>query len=96
MAVAKKIDPQLRDQASKILGELGLTMSDAVRILLIHIVKEKEFPLDLTPNALTIETLSKSERGEDVYEAKNVEDLFQQLGIWLCIFHNMLDSLKKT
>ena len=32
-------------------------------------------------NALTAETLAKSERGEDVYKAKDYRDLFDQLGI---------------
>lgn len=81
MAEVKKIDPALKEQASKILNEMGLTVSDAVKILFTYIVKEKEFPLALTPNKLTIETLTKSERGEDVYDAKDSEDLFRQLGI---------------
>ena len=31
------------------------------------------------PNALTAQTLAKSERGEDVHHAKNADDLFEQL-----------------
>jgi DNA-damage-inducible protein J len=33
------------------------------------------------PNALTAETLEKSERGEDVHRAKDAADLFHRLGI---------------
>ena len=33
------------------------------------------------PNAMTAETLAKSERGEDIHHAKDVDDLFGQLGI---------------
>lgn len=32
-------------------------------------------------NALTLETMLKSERGEDLHTAKNFEDLIKQLGI---------------
>jgi DNA-damage-inducible protein J len=49
---------------------------------LTKIAKEKALPFDMrVPNALTAETLAKSERGEDVHRAKDVDDLFQQLGI---------------
>lgn len=34
-----------------------------------------------TPNELTVATLRKSERGEDVHHAKNAADLFKQLGV---------------
>jgi hypothetical protein len=34
-----------------------------------------------TPNELTADTLRKARRGEDVFHAKDAEDLFQQLGI---------------
>lgn len=33
------------------------------------------------PNALTAETLRKSERGEDVHTAKDADALFRELGI---------------
>ena len=33
------------------------------------------------PNALTAETLARSERGEDVHHAKDAEDLYKQLGL---------------
>jgi DNA-damage-inducible protein J len=33
------------------------------------------------PNKLTADTLEKSERSEDVYQAKDADDLFKQLGL---------------
>lgn len=33
------------------------------------------------PNALTAQTLARSEHGEDVYHAEDANDLFEQLGI---------------
>lgn len=79
--VRARIDEQIKIEASAVLEEIGLTVSDATRILLTRIAKEKRFPLELIPNALTAETLAKSERGEEVYKAKDTEDLFKQLGI---------------
>ena len=34
-----------------------------------------------TPNELTADTIRKARRGEDVFHAKDAEDLFRQLGI---------------
>ncbi len=60
---------------------MGLTVSDAMRILLTKIAREKKLPFDLTPNNLTAETLRKSELGEDVHYAKNEAELFKDLDI---------------
>jgi DNA-damage-inducible protein J len=35
----------------------------------------------LRPNRPPAETLTKSERGEEVHHAKDAQDLFEQLGI---------------
>jgi DNA-damage-inducible protein J len=80
--VRARIDATLKNEAAAVLAEMGLTVSDVVRIALTKIAKEKALPFEMrVPNALTEETLAKSERGEDVYHAENVEDLFNQLGI---------------
>ena len=60
---------------------MGLTTSDAVRILLTRIAKTKTFPLELIPNATTQKTLKNSEQGKDVHQAKNLDNLYDDLGI---------------
>ncbi len=53
-----------------------------MRMVLTRVAKEKALPFELRmPNPLTAETLTKSERGEEVYHAKDARDLFDQLGI---------------
>ena len=80
--VRARIDQALRDEAAAVLAEMGLTVSDVVRIALTKIAKEKALPFDMrVPNARTAQTLTASERGEDVRQAENAEDLFRQLGI---------------
>jgi len=79
--VRARISEDLKQQAAAVLADMGLTVSDAVRILLTKVAKEKALPFDLTPNALTAETLHKSERGEDVHHAKDADALFKDLGI---------------
>jgi DNA-damage-inducible protein J len=49
-------------------ADMGLTVSDVVRIVLTRVAKEKALPFDMrVPNKLTAETLAKSESGEDIH-----------------------------
>jgi DNA-damage-inducible protein J len=80
--VRARINESLKNEAAAVLAEMGLTVSDVVRIALTKIAKEKALPFEMRmPNALTAATLAKSERGEAVRHAKDAEDLFGQLGI---------------
>ena len=80
--VRARIDETLKAEAAIVLAELGLTVSDVVRIVLTRVAKDKALPFEMRlPNKLTVQTLEKSERGVDVHQAKNADDLFDQLGI---------------
>ena len=47
------------------LAAMGLTISDAFRLLLTKVAQEKVFPFDpLIPNQETIEAMKASRRGE--------------------------------
>ncbi|WP_019223230.1 type II toxin-antitoxin system RelB/DinJ family antitoxin [Bartonella rattaustraliani] len=80
--VRARIDKTVKKEAHEILASLGLTVSDFIRIALTKVVNEKGLPFDMyVPNAKTLETFEKSEKGEDIYIAKDMDDLFRDLGI---------------
>lgn len=80
--IRARVDEDIKQQAATVLAEMGLTVSDLMRMTLTKVAKEKAFPFELyTPNVLTAQTLAKSERGEEVHQAKDADDLFEQLGI---------------
>lgn len=80
--VRARVDETLKQEAAAILATMGLTVSDFVRIGLTRVVSEQGLPFEMkVPNRLTAETLAGSERGEDVHQAEDAEDLFDQLGI---------------
>ena len=80
--VRARVDETLKQEAAAVLATMGLTVSDFVRIGLTRVVSEQGLPFEMkVPNRLTAETLAKSERGEDVHQAENAEDLFDQLDI---------------
>ena len=43
-----RIDPELKDEANKVLGELGLSLSGAVTIFLKAVVREQGLPIDMS------------------------------------------------
>ena len=78
--VQARIDPQIKEEARGVLDELGMSMSEAIVVYLKQIVMRRAIPFELKlPNKLTVETLEKSERGEDVHEFSNVDDLLKEL-----------------
>lgn len=48
--VQTRIDPQVKERAAAVLGELGITVSDAVRILLTRTANEGALPFPLAQN----------------------------------------------
>jgi DNA-damage-inducible protein J len=79
--VRSRIDAGVKDRAAVVLGGMGLTVSDAIRIVLTRVANENELPFDLKPNKLTRQTMRKTAKGREVHRAKNASDLFRKLGI---------------
>lgn len=49
-----RVDDEIKTQASEALAAMGLSVSDAVRILLKRVINDQAFPLELkVPNAQT-------------------------------------------
>jgi DNA-damage-inducible protein J len=49
--VQTRIDPEVKERAAAVLGEMGITVSDAVRILLTRTANEGALPFSLSRNA---------------------------------------------
>ena len=63
--VRARIDEQIKKEAAAVLGAMGLTVSDAFRMMMVKIAKEKALPFEpLVPNAETIEAMKAARRGE--------------------------------
>ena len=62
--VRARIDAQTKEEAAIVLEAMGLTLSDAFRIMLTRIAREKALPFEpLVPNAETIEAMKEARRG---------------------------------
>ncbi|NJM38431.1 MAG: type II toxin-antitoxin system RelB/DinJ family antitoxin [Akkermansiaceae bacterium] len=72
-----RIDPATKAATERILENIGLTPTEAIRLLYRQIAMRGEFPVELrTPNAVTAKVLAEVDRGEDVESFDRVEDLY--------------------
>lgn len=71
-----RIDEAIALEATQQLAEMGLTVDQAVHILLSRVADEKRLPF--TPNAETIAAIEAAERGE-VERADTVEEFMARL-----------------
>ena len=54
--VRARIDQRIKDEAAAVLAAMGLTVSDAFRLMMVRIAKDKALPFEpLVSNAETIE-----------------------------------------
>ena len=76
-----RIDPEVEQEASAVLATMGLTASDAVRLRLTRIAREKALPFaPLVPNADTIAAIKEARAG-DLQRFEDVQSLFDDLQV---------------
>lgn len=62
--VRARIDEHIKEEAAAVLAAMGLTVSDAFRILLTRIAREKALPFEpLVPNETTIAAIREARAG---------------------------------
>jgi len=77
--VRARIDEHIKEEATAVLAAMGLTVSDAFRIMLTRVAQEKALPFEpLIPNAETIEAMKQARRGK-LPSFNTVDDLMADL-----------------
>ena len=77
--VQTRIDGAIKAEAAAVLASMGLTVSDAVRLLLTKVAQDKALPFEpLIPNATTIQAMKDARAGK-VTQVVNLEALFADL-----------------
>ena len=62
--VRARIDGQVNEKAAKVLADMGLSVSDAIRLLLVRVAAEKALPFEIkVPNAETRAAIAELEQG---------------------------------
>lgn len=63
--VRARIDTKTKERAAAVLAAMGLTVSDAFRLLMVRVAADKALPFEpLVPNAKTIAAIKAARRGE--------------------------------
>ena len=59
--VRARIDGHVKEEATSVLNKMGLSVSDAIRMLLIRVAREKALPFDVRiPNAETAAAIEEA------------------------------------
>lgn len=79
--VRARIDSNTKARATETLQAMGLSVSDAIRLLLLRVANEKRLPFTVqAPNAATIKAMKELDEGKG-RRFGNAEELFQDLGV---------------
>lgn len=63
--VQTRINGQVKEEAAAVLAAIGLTISDAVRLMLTRVAQDKALPFDpLVPNETTVAAMRAARAGE--------------------------------
>ena len=77
--VQSHVDREVTEEAAVVLAAMGLTVSDAVRLLLTRVAHEKALPFaPLLPNAPTIAAMKEARAG-NLPQFEDVQSLLDDL-----------------
>jgi DNA-damage-inducible protein J len=77
--VRARINEQIKEEAAAVLQAMGLTVSDAFRLMMTRIAAEKALPFEpLVPNKTTIAAMREARKG-GLPRFKDVESLLADL-----------------
>ena len=63
--VRARIDSDTKERAADALGAMGLSISDAIRLLMLRVADERRLPFDVkVPNATTRKAIAELEAGK--------------------------------
>ncbi len=80
--VRARIDEELKVDVEHVLGELGLSVSEAISLFMAQIKLRRGIPFDISvPNSVTLKTFKDTDAGKNLIRCKNSKDMFEKLGI---------------
>lgn len=79
--VRARIDSETKQKAAETLAAMGLSVSDAIRLLLVRVAADNALPFSIkAPNATTRKALTELEQGKGK-RFTTADALFDDLGI---------------
>lgn len=82
VSVRARLEPGLKKETERILDELGINTTEAIRIFFKQVKLQKGLPFDLKiPNEITHQAIRDANSRKDLKEVKSTDDLFDDLDI---------------
>ena len=79
--VRARIDSDTKTRATEALQAMGLSVSDAIRLMLLRVAEEKRLPFTVqVPNASTAKAMEELDEGKGK-RFESAEELFKDLGV---------------
>jgi len=80
--VRARIEPDLKHKAEKVFDKLGLSATQAITLFYRQVELRKGLPFGVViPRAATRKTFEDTDAGRNLVVCKDVDDMFQKLGI---------------
>ena len=78
--ITARVEPEVKEEAEKVLSEIGLTMSQAVTLYLRQIVYQRGIPFELKlPTPETLAAIEEARHPETLPVFQSVDALFDSL-----------------
>jgi len=75
-----RIDEDLKKQASKVLNQMHLTMSQAIKMFLGQVVNQERIGIEFrTPSKKLLKAMDEVDADIGMHEVSSVEELFKEL-----------------
>ena len=76
-----RVDEKVKEDAAATLAAMGMSVSDAVRMLLVRVAAEKALPFEVrVPNAATVKAMQAADQRKGK-RLKSADALYKELGI---------------
>lgn len=81
--IQARVEPGLKDEATQVLKQIGLSNSEAITLFLRQVVMNRGLPFELRiPNAETKDAIREAfEEREKLQRYETADELFEDLGI---------------
>ena len=78
--VQARMDTQTKAQAVEVFNELNISTSQAITVFFRQVALQRGIPFDLKiPNKVTVETVAKVRRGEDLIRVSGIDELREEI-----------------
>lgn len=85
--IQARVDSKVKDDAEKIMNQLGISLNEAIRMFLMQVIIHKGIPFKPTlkpeyePNEMLQQVIADVENEKDLTRYKNTDEMWQDLGL---------------